>query len=63
MPINFGRIAAINARLEQIVKLIGDMAAAGTANAGNPRFDALMDEQKRLTDEVGRIHGEGMADS
>lgn len=62
VSINFGRIAAINVRLDEIVKLVGDMAKAGTANAGNSRFDALMDEQRRLTDEVRRIHSEGRTD-
>ncbi len=59
---NNARIAAIFKRLRQIAELFGDMAEAGTANAGNQNFDKLMQEHKRLTDEADRILNAGNTD-
>lgn len=56
---NNARIAAIFQRLRQIAGLFRDMAEVGTANAGNPIFDGLMEEHKRLTDEADRILNAG----
>lgn len=59
---NNARIAAIFQRLRQIAELFGDMAEAGTANAGNQIFDQLMQEHRRLTDEAHRILNAGNTD-
>lgn len=42
------KIRAIYAELAQISTLTQSMAVAGTAKAGNPRFDSLMARQDQL---------------
>ncbi|MDM8356567.1 hypothetical protein [Pandoraea communis] len=42
------KIRAIYAELAQISTLTQSMAIAGTAKAGNPRFDSLMARQDQL---------------
>lgn len=49
-----------NQRLEEIAKLTSDMAIAGSAQEGNPRFDALMAEQKRLLESSEAANKEGL---